>query len=67
MYQAPMIYSGQHTISNEDLKKADEPEQMLALMHTLAMERMVERANANSDYLSPDSVMVTIRIEGRAL
>lgn len=65
MYDRPMIYDGTRAASGDQIKAANF--NLLAQMHDDALKDLVAQANANGDYLDPNSIQVRITVSARAL
>lgn len=61
----PMIYDGTATAAGDKVRTLGAA--ALAELHRSASERMVALANANEDYLDPNSIQVRVTVSARAL
>lgn len=65
MYQSPTIYDGTVRLSADEVR--GENAGRLLVAYNEALDEMVAQANANEEYLDPNSVQVRITVSARAL
>lgn len=65
MYVPPTIYGSTRVLSGDQLKRMQVDG--LAMAHQQALEEVVAGANAAGDMLDPNSVLIKVTVEARAL
>lgn len=61
------IYAGEQRITGDQLKASYNAPLTLGHLHDTALAQLIAKANEEGDYLDPNSVMVTVRVEARSL
>lgn len=65
MYERPTIITAQQAASGDQIKVGGKD--LLAKMHDAALREVAARANVEGEYLDPNSLIVTVRVEARVL